>query len=559
MIKANEVTIYDLLGTHENSQIRIPDYQRGYSWENKEVQEFFTDVSYFSDIEILKRPDSPYFLGPIVLMRGDYSDVYYYAVDGQQRISTFIMLLCVIRDLSSSLCGDAGVKFGNKVHTQYINSIGLNGGSRMSLKLGDLDHRFYEQFVLKQDRKSHLVPRNKSNGLIKKARNLIENLLREKISTQPEPLTYMENLYNNITHKVIMVAIEVKGERDAMNVFERINVRGKPLSESDLIRHKLMSSSNKGDRKNLRNKWDSLENMLGGEEAKIDGFLSHMWASRRGETKGIKLYDEISLYLEETETTPLEFVDEFVDDCNIYINLLKTSSNLIHHESRESVRITHATLGAKQALPLFLSAYRRFEKTPEFSKLALAVEALVVRHHYFAGHDTSELKVAFYKAAKQINDARSKEQALKSAMNTLIKINPTDSQVIAGIQRQMKINKLPALYILRQLENLTQNGAFEAQATLEHIFPQNASSKEWGLNAERLKPYISHLGNLTLLTSSDNSKASNRNFSHKKSKVYKTSNLKLTSEIIQFRSWGKQPIRRRAESLAKLANKRWKL
>lgn len=557
MIDARKVTFTDLFNKNQTSQVRVPDYQRGYSWEKQQIRDFLTDLIEFSDKELLRRPNSYYFLGPIVLMKGEHSDSYYYAVDGQQRLATFIILLSVMRELAAELFGDPGKRLAEKIQQDMISSTGPGGNHRWSYRLGDLDQPFFEKFIQRTPRYHQQVPRNSSNGLIKKSWNYLESEIRDKLISESKAVNYLEQLYENLITKVELVAVEVNGERDAMNVFERINVRGKPLSESDLIRHRLMSGCNQRDRGRLRSEWDNLETLLGGQEAKIDTFLKHMWISRHGERTSSKLYDEISSHLDETGMSSLEFVDDILNDCHIYAELLKPQSNLLHHSGRAAARATHATLGAKQTLPVLLSAYRRFEKTKEFSELALKIESLIVRYSYFSDHDPVLLSSTLYKAAKYINEAASKKSALDGATELLESINPTDKEVILGSQRQMKLNKIPALYILRELENSLSDDAFKAHATLEHIFPQTPTTKHWGQAVGRLEPYLSHVGNLTLLASNDNSRASNRGFSYKKREIYNKSNVKITKSITNYRSWGIQPILRRAEELAKLVNKRW--
>ena len=163
-----------------------------------------------------------------------------------------------------------------------------------------------------------------------------------------------------------------------------------------------MSNSPQSERRRVRSEWDELEKLVDGENIPINTFLRHMWISRTGEESSFKLYDVISPYLDETGQSSREFVEDCIQDCIAYIYLHKKDCIEIHHESRNVIRAIHVTLGIKQALPLLLVAYRRFEKTTEFSKLALAIETLVIRHKYLAFHDTSELVTAFFKAIKQV-------------------------------------------------------------------------------------------------------------------------------------------------------------
>ena len=74
----------------------IPLYQRPYAWTTEHVEELLDDL-----IDAMRRDsDAPYFLGSIVLIKSadnPKSEV----VDGQQRLTTLTMLLCVLRDISS--------------------------------------------------------------------------------------------------------------------------------------------------------------------------------------------------------------------------------------------------------------------------------------------------------------------------------------------------------------------------------------------------------------------------------------------------------------------------
>jgi uncharacterized protein with ParB-like and HNH nuclease domain len=562
VIKANEVNFHELLAENKHAQIRVPDYQRGYSWDPDNVQDFFNDITSFFDSKIHQNSTDSYFLGPIVLMPGPSSNNYSYIVDGQQRMATFIIFIAVLRDLSSELFGLEGVAFANELHNAFLDSLGPNEGHRYSVLLGDLDQPFFQAFVQKKDRVEGQFPRNKSNGLIKRARNLLEKELRNKILSVEDKIGYFKKLYACITKRVVMIAISVHGEREAMNVFERINVRGKPLSESDLIRHRLISSSAPNERSQVRRCWDELEKLLGTKGPSMDKFLRHMWISRYGETTASKLYDEISGYLDQNNTSPRDFADDCVNDCRIYSTLLSKDDRDLHFDSKLPVWTVITTFGVKQALPLFLSAYRRFGKTPNFSLIAHGMESIVIRHQLFADLEPSVLHQTFNRVALDINRAMSNDKALALTLKAFKSIDPDVSQLVNGVKRSMSVKKLQALYVLRQLEDHYSHpdGALMAHATLEHMFPRNASPPKWS-NAQvsRLSPFLNHIGNLALLAGPGNSSAGNKAY-RKKKPIYRDSSLQLTAEVAdEFNSWGRAQLLRRAERLARLANDRWRI
>ena len=72
----------------------IPVFQRPYAWTTEEVDDLLDDL-----LSAMQRgAEEPYFLGSIVLIKGDNAPSE--VVDGQQRLTTLTMLLCSLRELS---------------------------------------------------------------------------------------------------------------------------------------------------------------------------------------------------------------------------------------------------------------------------------------------------------------------------------------------------------------------------------------------------------------------------------------------------------------------------
>src|SRR5436309_13755282 len=84
-IESNDRTVDQLL---RMGYFKIPRFQRPYSWERVETEDFWTDT--------IVESDSDYFIGSIVLFK--YANNLFGIVDGQQRLTTITMLLCSLRD-----------------------------------------------------------------------------------------------------------------------------------------------------------------------------------------------------------------------------------------------------------------------------------------------------------------------------------------------------------------------------------------------------------------------------------------------------------------------------
>jgi len=88
-------SVRDLL----NNRYYIPTYQRGYSWEEEHVKALLTDIK--DQIEMDAKNDNhtqAYYLASIVIMRRlDNKEVRKDIIDGQQRLTTIILILGVIK------------------------------------------------------------------------------------------------------------------------------------------------------------------------------------------------------------------------------------------------------------------------------------------------------------------------------------------------------------------------------------------------------------------------------------------------------------------------------
>src|SRR6476646_7773225 len=72
----------------------VPDYQREYVWTDKEVHQLLNDI----DEQIDGDSKLEYFIGTILVSPVAQKD-HYDVIDGQQRLTTFFLLLCALRKL----------------------------------------------------------------------------------------------------------------------------------------------------------------------------------------------------------------------------------------------------------------------------------------------------------------------------------------------------------------------------------------------------------------------------------------------------------------------------
>lgn len=80
-----ESTINKLFDS-KNRKFEIPSYQRAYSWEDKQINQF---------IEDLKNSGNQYYLGHYLFEKNEENTLY--VIDGQQRLTTCVIFFSVIK------------------------------------------------------------------------------------------------------------------------------------------------------------------------------------------------------------------------------------------------------------------------------------------------------------------------------------------------------------------------------------------------------------------------------------------------------------------------------
>lgn len=79
-----------LSGVFKENFLRIPRFQRPYSWDKENISEFWYDL--------IERSEDEYFMGSLVLYQDRKEPNFLYIVDGQQRLATITLTLALIRD-----------------------------------------------------------------------------------------------------------------------------------------------------------------------------------------------------------------------------------------------------------------------------------------------------------------------------------------------------------------------------------------------------------------------------------------------------------------------------
>lgn len=299
-------------------------------------------------------------------------------------------------------------------------------------------------------------------------------------------------------------------------------------------------------------------------DAKFVAFLRHYWSSLEGVTRERELYASIQKKVK-TKTEAAKFARSIAQAAVKYAAL----QNASHAEWAK-----HGTSGrADVALlvrfnlapnrPLLMAAMDNFKQV-EFKKLLQALVNWSVRGLVTDTMNSGTTEEQYCLAAVEI---RAKNITTVAELRTFLTATvPSDNafQGAYGIAR-IKRNWL-ARYYLQALEK-HKNGEpepalvpnpDESQLNLEHVLPQNAVPADWtGItSAEDVETWVYRLGNMVLLSRTENNAIGNGDF-QSKAPILKKSILKLTSEVGRKQNWTPRHMEARQKELAKLAVKTW--
>ncbi len=228
----------------------VPDYQREYVWKvDDQVEQFLTDID--NEFDPGTKEQSSYFIGSIIIVKnGKRYDV----IDGQQRLTTVVLMMCAFRDVMKGLDLD-------ETQANYLKAI-AEWLSTFDVTAGKVQLRLELQYEESKDYLSTLIQgknyTGEVSGSIKKMRSAFERI-KEELSG------YLKSGVDDLTQfavyfftKIDLVVIESENLSGALKIFETINQRGAGLNAMDLVKNLLFSKASDDEFSKIKGKWKEL-------------------------------------------------------------------------------------------------------------------------------------------------------------------------------------------------------------------------------------------------------------------------------------------------------------
>jgi len=565
-------------------QFIIPNYQRRYAWENKQVLDLFYDI-HFLNI------DQTHLLNMTIVIPSEVgrgiSETQ--IVDGQQRITTLMLLIKVLSEKYKSF--NKEVEYNHLQDMEKCLYAQRQSDKKIKLKLGELDRKDFKNII-----EEVASPDDNGNTKLRNAYFLLKNELKD--FSHSEVLEFWEKLQNQI--KIIRYSFKNSG--DAYKLFEITNNRGLELTKTDIIKNFILGhiaiiveKPNEEDKRinNVLKKWQEIIINLDG--IKKDEFFRHFLMGRTCKkipfsrliekfkdyyflnVKDVELLTEFQRYkdkhniLGSTQRKPIEkFLDDLIFSSKVYRRIAFNGfDNNDLNKEIENLNKIEATPAYTFLLFLFTNMNVKDDEK-NIIKVLKALQIFQIRRHICNFPPTGEMDEIYSKLC--VENLGEIAQRIKTILKKKSRNDVDFSEKFTTYTFSVKRAK----YVLGEIENFLKPAKEKIinwdKVHLEHIMPQTIKSKnsaklgEWekylGENdTKKHRVYLNKIGNLTLLWEKLNREAQNKLFETKQKDHYSNSQIELNKKLCNSDKHKEHKIKdiiSRSEWLAEKAVEIWK-
>lgn len=582
------IVVIDLFGAELT--YLIPAYQRPYSWDsigkserNNQINVMWEDLYAFFEA----KEEGEYFMGSMVMI--DKGDRVYEVIDGQQRLISMVLLFAAIKcflvsvrkDLEEQESGQEELlnflKNAHSAITRIIfNSavIGLMEEKKVIIeKSAEFNYDDVLQQTLNCEQQPQLPPytnpeqqqvaqRYFNNRNYFEAR-LRECFLNEKGKFDTENALKLNAFTDFLQKKLSLVRITATDFEIAYQIFEILNNRGLPLSNKDLLRNFVIREFDR-----LRKTWpdkyaglDPAEKWISLEtELFLDKEFIGRWVEtlKAGKQRYSAFNELMAVYEQNYKESPTkkkieQFYADLVRDLGYYRMI--TQDEVVDVRIRNRVKFIKRAGNVNYSLTLMIALFRACELGKESnSKVLEFLKAYERTLLYTMLVPKSRFSSAMiYDAVRALN-----QNDYDAALARISLSGPHAVDTMKALQFCDHDNSEGKLLICKYLwreENIQESDLVEQvldyeKATLEHIMPMSLTEKYWRSNFsdDFYYDYRRSLGNMTLLTTKNNSAAKNYPWPRKR-EVYAKTQLSITRDLSQIESLTEAHLKNRNDTI----------
>ena len=568
-IKPYDKTIRDILGSKR--QFVIPRFQREYSWDKKNYQEFLEDMVGNLVIKEGKISSSQYFLGTMLFIgnftEGTEQEIQ--VVDGQQRLTTITILFSALSDRFVGL-GQATL---SRQLFSYIMTEDDDGNEVRILK-SKTSYPFFSYFIQDKDKSLNPEATTEEEHCIKETyeyfhaqltETKLKAMLKRKHGSEIVDALSEVDILKALRDQVLnstFVSISTTDRKQANKVFEILNAKGKRLAHIDLIKNKIFEVLNKVEPADFAEEtWKEIKEILssGKESVGFATFYQHFWSSKYKKVYSNKLYEAFNATIKKNEAEYSAFLNELLRNAKIYMQIVNPKREDYDNRKEyfgvvQSLNCINNYFNVVQVrialLALFDVKQREIIDLTMLRSTLSYLENFHFAYNAILANRTNRLEKIYSSFAIALRKASTKVAARDIIQNELIapldELFPTFENfsakfVALSFTKKDKASNVKTKYAINKLNSFySETEVFSDDGSIEHII----SEREGGdaLN----------IGNLILLEGKLNDEAGHKDYSDKCAAYAKSNYAWVKNFIAKHRQWDSSMITQRAIELSKV-------
>lgn len=601
---------------------RIPDFQRGYSWEEHQLEDFWEDLQNL-------HPDKIHYVGMLTvepvnkeavasiekwqedmwLFQKGYSA--FYVIDGQQRLTTMIIL---VHEILNQFDEDEGINFGTK--SEWVNLFLYHTFNRLykSFVFGyekdnPSDEYFKTKILEQQSSAADKYPETLYTQNLMNAKKFFEKKLKKL--TKEELAVVFEKVINKFKFNYY----EIDDSIDIHVAFETMNNRGKKLSKLELLKNRLIYLStllptDEGTKDRLRRDinetWKTIYEYLGKNKENPlddDDFLFNHWImyftydrKQAGAFANFLLKEQFTAQNVLSGKLQIDDIKQYIESLAVCVKQWFYLFNAKHADFPKEITeylLKLERIGMGAFAPMLMAVLSKEEKEEDVVKLLQECErfnflVFAVSHRQSNTQNNHIYRMAksYYYDDWNINDLINEIDYLTDGDENhygwfdLDRFKDHIRELFQKNGQEGFYGWNGLRYFLYEYELHLQGDAgtkvtWEAfnsrtkEETIEHIYPQTPTEPYWVAHFKGIRPAERHilqnsLGNLLLLSRKKNSTLQNDGFDEKKCKL--TKNGKKTGyyngsyseiEVAKNDEWTPEKIKQRGMDMLNFMEIRW--
>lgn len=568
-IKPYDKTVRDLLGSKR--QFVIPRFQREYSWDKKNYQEFLEDMLGNLIIKDGRISSSQYFLGTMLFIgnfaEGTEQEIQ--VVDGQQRLTTITILFSAMSDIFLTL----GEQTLSRQLFAYIMTEDDDGNEVRILK-SKTSYPFFSYFIQDKEKKMSPDATTEEEHCIKetyeyfraqlteaKLKSMLKRKHGSEIVEALSEIDVLKALRDQVLNSTF-ISISTTDREQANKIFEILNAKGKRLAYIDLIKNKIFEVLNKVEPADFAEEtWKNIKETLsfGKESVGLATFYQHFWSSKYKKVSSNKLYEAFNSTIKKSETEYTEFIQELLKNAKIYMQIVNPKREDYNSRKEyfgivQSLSCINNYFNVVQVRIALLALFDTKQRgIVDFTMLRDTLSYLENFHFAYnaiLANRTNRLEKIYSSFAIALRKSQTKAEAKCVIRDKLVapldELFPTfdsfsEKFVALSFTKKDKVSNVKTKYAINKLNSLySNNEVFANDGTIEHIIPE----KEQGNTL--------NIGNLILLEDNLNVEAGHENYANKCAVYAKSNYIWVKNFVAQHEQWDSSMIEQRAKEMAKV-------